>query len=670
MCIKHLRTSFAKIIKPKKMKIKQLSLGVLLVLGLTIFNGCNKDDVEFKEEIEAQAKIKDENSKNGEEGEVEHGLMVLGNQLQNPYSVANMQAAKDYLSNEGSLINNIPVTLTHYYVRFLPADHIELEVLESNDDLHLYDFPLDYEIVENGHYYHDPSIPDSMQTWQYTVVPVGYPMPNVTHEILADLFLHEDDGVDEAYDIGYEQIETQSLLMTGNEDPEELQEGNRTSGDSNDEELHAKDKPKKGSTNNKGWRKSKWRPTGSVKVYDDISNTWKPVVGVEVRARRWFTTRTARTDANGNFSTHRFRRAVNYSLVWDYYNFFNLRTGSYGQARLNGPKRRSSWHVAHDKGSFWWVYGTSFRAAHIYYDQHWRWGIKRPTNGNQMLHIGIKDKNGTAHYFDFNKIVRSAQVVLYYPYRNKNYSANSRDVFATTVHEVAHASHWDIANQNLNWLQHSGKTMVESWATGVETVLTNHYYPDYHHQFQTISFKSTIWGQRITNNYTSIVEDMIDDFNQSNYTFHAFPPARCSYGGTLVVAGYKFGLPYYSCEVGSAPAGTWVGVWPNNQGAFYHQTLAGNTCPAPAWYDGANCYYADIPNNWHGYATNGKFYLDVVPRTDPLRPVDHVNGYTLQQIENALTNANNMNDWKNNLKNNYALYSEIYLDELFASYNF
>ena len=46
-----------------------------------------------------------------------------------------------------------------------------------------YDFPLDYEIINLGTYYHDPSLPVDAITWQYCVVPVGYVLPPVQSEV-------------------------------------------------------------------------------------------------------------------------------------------------------------------------------------------------------------------------------------------------------------------------------------------------------------------------------------------------------------------------------------------------------------------------------------------------------------------------------------------------------
>ncbi len=93
---------------------------------------------------------------------------VLGVQLTNPYLISNMQHAYGNLGlNDGlAVVNNL-------YVRFLPTTN-QLAALDSIMDaqgLELFDTPVDYQVLYEGDYYQDPSVPDSLPTWQYAVVP-------------------------------------------------------------------------------------------------------------------------------------------------------------------------------------------------------------------------------------------------------------------------------------------------------------------------------------------------------------------------------------------------------------------------------------------------------------------------------------------------------------------
>ena len=89
---------------------------------------------------------------------LDDGMMVLGEKLNNPYSLSNMQAAYDELCKTKSLSSE-DLEATDLYVRFLPKDSTDIAFLQ-NLDLEFFDFPLYYEIEEYGNYYHDPSVPE------------------------------------------------------------------------------------------------------------------------------------------------------------------------------------------------------------------------------------------------------------------------------------------------------------------------------------------------------------------------------------------------------------------------------------------------------------------------------------------------------------------------------
>ena len=111
--------------------------------------------------------------------------MVLGKKLENPYSVENMRKALKNLQKSSStankgLSNDFEITTTHLYIRFKPKDEEELNLLQKDTTLILFDHPLDYEISEEGDFYQDPEIPDELPTYQYTSVEVDKKLPNVT----------------------------------------------------------------------------------------------------------------------------------------------------------------------------------------------------------------------------------------------------------------------------------------------------------------------------------------------------------------------------------------------------------------------------------------------------------------------------------------------------------
>lgn len=127
-------------------------------------------------------------------------LITLGKKLENPYTVTVMQEAYQRLKADqrsafyGARAAELEVELTDYYVRFLPENDFQVALLSNEDSLILSDFPLDYEIEEGvAGAYHDPSLPKDQITWQYTVVPKDYRFRNIPYEVLAELFLQEEE---------------------------------------------------------------------------------------------------------------------------------------------------------------------------------------------------------------------------------------------------------------------------------------------------------------------------------------------------------------------------------------------------------------------------------------------------------------------------------------------
>ena len=86
-----------------------------------------------------------------------HDQIVLGEKLEDPYAIQNITKAlaRLYPTKAG----REDLTPTDLYVRFLPTTDEEVETLVSLG-LHLTDHPLDYRIVVEGDWYHDPSIDD------------------------------------------------------------------------------------------------------------------------------------------------------------------------------------------------------------------------------------------------------------------------------------------------------------------------------------------------------------------------------------------------------------------------------------------------------------------------------------------------------------------------------
>lgn len=147
--------------------------------------------------------------------QLSHEKIVLGERLENPYKTENITKALESLYPTKA--DRVDVKTTDLYVRFLPKSDSEYETLESLDII-LTDHPLDYEIVEEGDWYHDPEVPEGDVTWQYAVVPPDFPFPDIEYEIIDECFIstgqagtRADDGID------WDAVERQAYVLTGNE---------------------------------------------------------------------------------------------------------------------------------------------------------------------------------------------------------------------------------------------------------------------------------------------------------------------------------------------------------------------------------------------------------------------------------------------------------------------
>ena len=250
-------------------------------------------------------------------------------------------------------------------------DEEELNLLQKDTTLILFDHPLDYEISEEGDFFQDPDIPDELPTYQYTSVEVDKKLPNVTYELLANLYIpydeNEDNDIEDENTLSkstsqlnekniLDALEEEALRITGNLEKEE------------DSTILQR-----------CWfcRPSKWQPKGKITLWDTTLGRYVGVEGVKVRAGRWFKWRHAITKADGSYAfAARFRRKVRYKMDWERYDFA-LRSGFWASAQYRGPYKKGDWNWQIRNGDRHQYYGTIFRAAHHYYYKDIK-GLRRP----------------------------------------------------------------------------------------------------------------------------------------------------------------------------------------------------------------------------------------------------------------------------------------------------
>ena len=254
------------------------------LLSLAALLACSRED----------GPLPEDRGKDGDEA-VYHDMIVLGRQLEDPYSLDNVQAAvaRLYPTKAG----RIDVEATHIYARFLPEDDAQMKRL-TDLGLELSDHPFDYQILREGDYYHDPAVDEEKITWQYAVADKDFAFPeDIRCEILDRCYIPDSDAT-RAPDIDWEAVEREAFRLTGNEDlllPE-------TKGSS----VH---------------------PEGRITIVDEPLNGGKPfgVAGVRVMTNVFVKFSSAYTDRDGYYKIpKKYASRPRYRLVFTNSKKFNI----------------------------------------------------------------------------------------------------------------------------------------------------------------------------------------------------------------------------------------------------------------------------------------------------------------------------------------------------------
>ena len=251
----------------------------LFLLALAVVS-CSKEDMHHGRDIDYEYGR-----------DLKHGKIVLGDRLDNPYKTENM--ARALKSLYPTKADRVELQSTDLYVRFLPEDKAQCDLMEGMG-LHLVDHPLDYDIVVDGDWYHDPQVPEGDVTWQYAVVPVGFEFPDVRYEVIHECYLPENDDQTRSYASGidWEAVEREAYALTGNSS---MVAGPLTKA------------------------AAKVAPSGRITIVDRHANGSKPfgVAGVKVMCNSFVKFSTAYTDRDGYYTMPRqFSSNLRYRLVF------------------------------------------------------------------------------------------------------------------------------------------------------------------------------------------------------------------------------------------------------------------------------------------------------------------------------------------------------------------
>lgn len=305
--------------------MRHLSKITLLIVALTsiFFTSCRKD---FTPEQDVDANIQSDVTQT-----------KLGAIKPNPFSFETVKRAIATIKQRKATTNgreqncptNITIYPTHVYVRFAPQNVDQLTQLEDAG-FELFDVPLMNEIIEDGDFYQDPTIPDDQITYQYTLLPYGYPLPQeIPYTIIDQIYLFNEEEGDEQLTDAWSVDEhcAELAIETNNFNPlPRLCEYTSQHGDPvitatqalldqclSPSEVYAiaaqyagfyeDDTDPNGNFTN--GRRARFRPQGTLKVFHSNLAVAEPLKGVTVKSRNFLKLGRTSSDANGRFSIDR-----------------------------------------------------------------------------------------------------------------------------------------------------------------------------------------------------------------------------------------------------------------------------------------------------------------------------------------------------------------------------
>jgi len=433
-------------------------------------------------------------------------MIVLGDKLENPYSIENMQKAYDDLTKAGVTKSSVEITVTDIYVRFLPKDSAEYLLLAEGFDLELFDRPLDKEIIGEGTYYHDPSIPEDQITWQYTTVSPDFKFPAVKYEVLAECFIPKGEYDEE--DPWEDGEEPSSKGFTAEMSFLEALELKAIENSGIMDKLPVQSEP-----HTKGWFSRK-KPQGTIKVYDDKLGGFVPVKGVKVRCNLIVKWVSAYTDDNGYYKMgSSFRFGPFYELIFSNHRGFDIwgNLGPLSAAELLMGFHSKSGHNRDLRSGSSWTWATINNAAADYYDMCSKTGISKPPRNLKIWHTSLFGSASSAPMlrrincgvtfrsssdwsnFLSNMFVRPISFALMTTFKGAlpditigSGNTTSATIYQTTCHELAHASHYSQVGN-------------EYWEKYISFIMTNGVYGEKTDVNAGVCGVGEMWGYAMGN---------------------------------------------------------------------------------------------------------------------------------------------------------------------------
>ena len=413
------------------------------------FTSCDKNEVSngLKQQPDA-SKITDDANRQARP-------VILGEKLNNPYSIENMQAALDTLKAHpeqhstcmkapSSTLEDITIEPTDLYVRFLPADSAQFVKLMTDTTLILFDYPLDYKKIQTGDYYKDPSL-TGKYTWLYATVPTGYQPPSsFRYEIIEKLFIPEHSPYYSQQETGsnvkgirhiksytakqasyadvLKTLEAISFIITGNGD-----QLNKPTERNTPKGMQKATRYVKKTFLWTSWYEAVYNPEGYIKVSTPYGD--QPLANIRVRVARYFTAYETRTNSQGRFYFYdQFGQDaifpnIEYFVIFDGVNGNNswrLCDNIAGAAVLwttcisIGVHSPDNYSMTFNTSSYFWGESVQHKALNDYMNIARTDGISLPSANLDIATLESSNYTSSAPLFKNNIDVTTASIIAYF----------------------------------------------------------------------------------------------------------------------------------------------------------------------------------------------------------------------------------------------------------------
>lgn len=446
----------------------------LMVCPLLLIGCTNQEDESVVPSTESVAKIDTLGNDSSTIDADKNGMITLGEKFANPYSIENMQAAYNELAKTRAGGDDVNITVTDLYVRFLPKDSAEYRKLKEDLKLELFDYPLDHDILSEGTGYHDPSLPENQITWQYTTVKPDFRFPvGIKCEILDRCFIPRDEDTADDTDSTRAMGDNAKTNFLGELEYKALERVGYIKC------LERKGLIQPGTRGLFSFLKGS-KPDGYIKVYDNCFRKDVPVKGIKVRATSLIKWTTAYTDENGYYKmNHKHYWGPLYSVSFDNVKGFDIwgRTGPITGCAIYimGFHNKKGYDRTFGESSTCWEWATINNAAYEYYSncqtkndyptcpptdnlKIWAWG-GTGKGCTPMLHhanglIGIDGHSSWTNFFANIFVGVPATFfheVFYFGMPDVIIGTNSiksERLYELVCHELSHASHYQVVGDD------------------------------------------------------------------------------------------------------------------------------------------------------------------------------------------------------------------------------